>query len=52
MPSTNDVTGDRLVSKVFSPQGEANFDKIFGKKEDKKEKDEETNSTDNTTNSK
>lgn len=30
--SKNDITGDRLVSKGFSEQGRANFDRIFGKK--------------------
>lgn len=28
----NDITGDSLVSRRLSPQGEANFEAIFGKR--------------------
>ena len=28
----NDITGDNLVSRKLSKEGEDNFDKIFGKK--------------------
>lgn len=30
--AANDITGDNLFSKVLSPEGEKNFEKIFGKK--------------------
>ena len=37
----NDITGDNLISRVLSKQGEENWDKIFGKKEtDDKEKED------------
>ena len=29
----NDVTGDKLISKTLSKEGEANWDRIFGKKD-------------------
>ena len=32
----NDITGDNLISRKLSKEGEANWDRIFGKK--KKEK--------------
>jgi len=32
MATTNDVTGDALVSKLNSKEFENNFDKIFGEK--------------------
>lgn len=32
----NDITGDNLISRVLSPEGEKQFEKIFGVK--KKEK--------------
>lgn len=32
MASRNDVTGDRLINKRLSKEGEDNWDKIFGKK--------------------
>lgn len=32
MASWNDITGDPLVSRLLSKEGEENFDKIFGKK--------------------
>jgi hypothetical protein len=36
MAATNDVTGDSLVSRKLTKEGEENWDKIFGVK--KKEK--------------
>ena len=30
-PAKNDITGDRLISKSLSKEGEANWDRIFGK---------------------
>lgn len=33
MAAMNDVTGDSLISKGLSPQGEQNFDQIFGKRD-------------------
>ena len=47
MATTNDVTGDRLVSKTSSQQYKDNWNLIFGKKKDSKEetkekKDDET----------
>ncbi len=30
--SKNDITGDSLVNKPLSKQGEENWDRIFGKK--------------------
>jgi hypothetical protein len=33
MASRNDITGDRLINKRLSKEGEDNWDKIFGKKE-------------------
>ena len=33
MATTNPITGDKLRSKELSPQGKANWDAIFGKKE-------------------
>lgn len=36
MASTNDITGDNLISLGLSPEGEKQFEKIFGVK--KKEK--------------
>lgn len=37
MAATNDVTGDRLVSKANNKDYRDNYDKIFGKKDaDKK----------------
>lgn len=35
MATKNDVTGDSLVSKPLSKAGEENWDRIFGKKENK-----------------
>jgi len=32
MASKNDITGDRLINKRLSKEGEDNWDKIFGKK--------------------
>ena len=32
MATRNDVTGDALISRRLSKEGEDNFDKIFGKK--------------------
>ena len=32
MATCNDITGDPLVSRNLTKQGEENFDKIFGKK--------------------
>jgi hypothetical protein len=32
--STNDITGDKLQSKELSPEGKANWDLIFGTKQD------------------
>jgi len=31
MASTNDITGDKIQSKIFSAQGRENFDEIFRK---------------------
>ena len=31
--ATNDITGDKLISKTLSKEGEANWDRIFGKKD-------------------
>lgn len=36
MASTNEITGDNLISRGLSPEGEKQFEKIFGVK--KKEK--------------
>lgn len=36
MASTNDITGDNLISRGLSPEGQKQFEKIFGVK--KKEK--------------
>lgn len=33
MSNRNDITGDRLINKRLSKEGEDNWDKIFGKKE-------------------
>jgi hypothetical protein len=33
MAGRNDITGDRLINKVLTKEGEENWDKIFGKKE-------------------
>lgn len=33
MASTNDITGDKIQSKIFSAQGRENFDAIFRKKQ-------------------
>ncbi len=33
MASTNDITGDKIQSKIFSAQGRENFDEIFRKKQ-------------------
>jgi ribosome recycling factor len=30
--SRNDITGDRLINKTLTKEGEDNWDKIFGKK--------------------
>lgn len=30
--ATNDITGDNLISRTLSKEGEANWDLIFGKK--------------------
>jgi hypothetical protein len=32
MTSKNDITGDRLINKTLSKEGEANWDLIFNKK--------------------
>lgn len=32
MAAKNDITGDSIISKGYSKQGEANFEAIFGKK--------------------
>ena len=32
MVSRNNITGDRLINKRLSKEGEDNWDKIFGKK--------------------
>ena len=32
MAARNDITGDALVSRNLTKEGEYNFDKIFGKK--------------------
>ena len=32
MAGRNDITGDRLINKVLTKEGEENWDKIFGKK--------------------
>lgn len=32
MTATNDITGDKIQSRVLSKQGRDNWDKIFGKK--------------------
>jgi hypothetical protein len=40
MATTNDITGDRLVTKGLSKQGVENLEKIFGKKELKKRDDD------------
>jgi hypothetical protein len=40
MATTNDITGDRLVTKRLSEQGVENLEKIFGKKELKKRDNE------------
>ena len=30
--SRNEITGDRLINKTLTKEGESNWDKIFGKK--------------------
>jgi len=35
MTSKNDITGDRLINKTLSKEGEANWDKIFSNKNKK-----------------
>lgn len=40
MPSRNDVTGDNLISRSNNDQYRNNWDRIFGKKEDKEEETE------------
>lgn len=30
--ATNDITGDNLISRTLTPEGEAAFDRIFGVK--------------------
>jgi hypothetical protein len=37
MPTTNDITGDKLISRVNTPEFEANFERIFGTKNKKPE---------------
>ena len=32
MATRNDVTGDALISRTLTKEGEDNFDRIFGKK--------------------
>jgi hypothetical protein len=32
MMAINDITGDNLISRKLSKEGEDNFDRIFGKK--------------------
>jgi len=32
MASKNNITGDRLINKTLTKEGEENWDKIFGKK--------------------
>lgn len=32
MATRNDVTGDALISRTLSKEGEDNFDRIFGKR--------------------
>ena len=32
MATRNDITGDKLISRTLSKEGEDNWDKIFGKK--------------------
>ena len=32
MVSKNNITGDRLINKTLTKEGEENWDKIFGKK--------------------
>lgn len=32
MMATNDITGDNLISRTLTPEGEAAFDRIFGVK--------------------
>ena len=32
MATTNPITGDLMINKTLSKEGEDNFDKIFGKK--------------------
>jgi hypothetical protein len=32
MMAINDITGDNLISRTLSKEGEEQFDKIFGKK--------------------
>lgn len=42
--SKNDITGDSLVNKPLSKQGEENWDRIFGKKDTIKLSQHEVNS--------
>lgn len=42
----NDITGDNLISRVLSKQGEENWDKIFGKKDEVKTDDKEKENDD------
>ena len=32
MTATNDITGDKIQSRVLSKQGRDNWDRVFGKK--------------------
>ena len=34
MAGRNDITGDRLINKVLTKEGEENWDKIFKKKKE------------------
>ncbi len=37
MTATNDITGDKIQSRVLSKQGRDNWDRVFGKKTSKPE---------------
>jgi len=39
MTARNDVTGDKIKSRTNTKKFNENFDRIFGKKKDKKEDD-------------
>lgn len=50
MATTNDITGDALISKVNSDAYRNNYDLIFSKKKTEEKKEEDESSSSNTDN--